>query len=107
MESLEAMDKIDRLFLTIDQSIWLPQWSFDFWVIPYLIGKGLTFDSFDSFMRQAHRMLALEIASVPDRQKQTIQSQCMDAMVQGARSWWTRRTRNEQTWKHSGALDQS
>ena len=87
MDSLEAMDHIDRLFLTIDQSIWLPQWSFDFWIIPYLIGKGLTFDSFNSFMRQAHQMLSLEIASVPDRQKEKIQSQCMDAIVQGARSW--------------------
>ena len=30
MDSLDAMDHIDRLFLTINESVWLPQWSFDF-----------------------------------------------------------------------------
>lgn len=40
MESLEAMDHIDRMFLTVKDSVWLPQWSFDFWIIPYLLGRG-------------------------------------------------------------------
>ncbi|HEX2269074.1 MAG TPA: PhpK family radical SAM P-methyltransferase, partial [Pyrinomonadaceae bacterium] len=65
MDSLEAMDHIDKMFLAIDESLWLPQWSFDFWTIPYFIGRGFSFDSFKSFMTQAHGMLKLEIASVP------------------------------------------
>jgi p-methyltransferase len=34
MDSLEAMDHIERIFLRVTTSEWLPQWSFDFWVIP-------------------------------------------------------------------------
>ena len=34
MDSLEAMDHIERMFLTIEESVWLPQWSFDFWIDP-------------------------------------------------------------------------
>lgn len=90
MESLEAMDHIDRMFLTINESIWLPQWSFDFWTIPYLIGRGISFDDFRSFMADAQKMLRLEIAFVPERQKQSMQKECLAKMVSGARSWPTR-----------------
>jgi radical SAM PhpK family P-methyltransferase len=84
MDSLEAMDHLDRMFLMIDESIWLPQWSFDFWTIPYLIGKGISFDRFRTFMVQAHKMLTLEIASVPEYQKNTLQKQYVKSMV---KSW--------------------
>jgi p-methyltransferase len=87
MDSLEAMDHIDRMFLTIDESLWLPQWSFDFWVIPYLLGKGLTFTQFEEFMSLAHKMLALEIAAVGGEQKKSLQHKCLDAMVSQARTW--------------------
>ena len=87
MDSLEAMDHIDKMFLTIDESLWLPQWSFDFWTIPYFIGRGFSFDSFKSFMAQAHGMLKLEIASVPERQKQNLQHGYLQSIVQEARSW--------------------
>ena len=46
MDSLEAMDHIDKMFLTIDESLWLPQWSFDFWTIPYFIGRGFSLFTF-------------------------------------------------------------
>src|SRR6476646_4175011 len=57
MDSLEAMDHIDRMFLTLDQSLWLPQWSFDFWIIPYLLGKGISLVQFREFMTQSHKLL--------------------------------------------------
>ena len=89
MESLEAMDHIDRMFLTINESIWLPQWSFDFWTIPYLIGRGISFEHFKSFMFDAQRLLRLEIASVPPRQKDTLQKEYLASMVNGMRGWQT------------------
>ena len=89
MESLEAMDHIDRMFLTIDESIWLPQWSFDFWTIPYLIGRGISLDHLRSFMADAQKMLRLEIASVPERQKGSVQREYLAKMVNGAKSWQT------------------
>lgn len=87
MDSLEAMDHIDRMFLTTNESIWLPQWSFDFWTIPYLIGKGISTDRFKSFMAQAHKMLTLEIASVPEHQKYAMQQECLSNIMENARTW--------------------
>jgi p-methyltransferase len=87
MDSLEAMDHINRMFLTIKESIWLPQWSFDFWIIPYLIGKGISTGQFKDFMAQAHNMLKLEIATVPEQQKRTQQKKYIQNMVAAAKSW--------------------
>ena len=86
MDSLEAMDHIDRMFLTIKESLWLPQWSFDFWTIPYLIGKGFSFDLFRKLMWSAHQMLTLEIASVPDEEKHALQQEYLEQMVKAAES---------------------
>ena len=87
MDSLEAMDHIDRMFLTIDQSLWLPQWSFDFWTVPYLIGKGISLDRFKGFMTQADKMLKLEIASVPEREKYSLQKEYLQNMIGMAKQW--------------------
>jgi len=87
MDSLEAMDHIDRMFLTIKESIWLPQWSFDFWIIPYLLGKGISLGQFKQFMTEAHNILTLEIASVPEEQKRSRQQKHLENMVAGAKSW--------------------
>jgi p-methyltransferase len=81
------MDHIDRMFLSINESLWLPQWSFDFWTIPYLIGKGLSMDKFKALMGQAHKLLALEIASVPEQQKAGMQRDYLHDMVEAARGW--------------------
>jgi p-methyltransferase len=87
MDSLEAMDHIDKMFLTIDESLWLPQWSFDFWTIPYLLGRGISFERFKGFMTLSHKMLALEIASLPAQQKRSMQQGYMQSMVDLAKSW--------------------
>ncbi|MEA2172933.1 MAG: anaerobic magnesium-protoporphyrin monomethyl ester cyclase, partial [Blastocatellia bacterium] len=87
MDSLEAMDHIDRMFLTIDESLWLPQWSFDFWIIPYLMGRGISLDQFREFMVQAHKLLSLEIAFVPEQQKQSLRQQSLQNILALARNW--------------------
>src|SRR5205085_12605414 len=81
MDSLEAMDHIDRLFLSVRESAWLPQWSFDFWIIPYLLGRGLSLESFRKLMAHAHQMLRLEIASVALHQKAGMQRECRQHMI--------------------------
>jgi p-methyltransferase len=81
MDSMEAMDHIDRMFLTIDESLWLPQWSFDFWIIPYLVGKGVSLRQFKEVISFASKLLALEIAYVPQQQKQMLQQDYMQSMV--------------------------
>jgi p-methyltransferase len=87
MSSLEAMDQIERMFLTINESSWLPQWSFDFWVIPYLIGRGLSPDRFKAFMGLANKLLALEIASVPRGQKDSLQREYLQDLTNMAKTW--------------------
>jgi radical SAM superfamily enzyme YgiQ (UPF0313 family) len=87
MDSLEAMDHIDRMFLKVNESIWLPQWSFDFWIIPYLLGKEITFAMFREFMSLASKMLKLEIASVRDLQKRAMQQEYLQTMVGLVRKW--------------------
>ncbi len=87
MDSLQAMDHIDRMFLSINESIWLPQWSFDFWIIPYLIGKGISPAAFREFMECAHRLLALEIASVSGDQKARLQQQYLKKVIEQAGKW--------------------
>jgi p-methyltransferase len=82
MSSLEAMDHIDRVFLTIDESQWLPQWSFDFWIIPYLLGKGISFDLFNDFMTQANKLLALDIAYVNPSERKARQQEYLRKMTE-------------------------
>jgi p-methyltransferase len=87
MDSLEAMEHIERMLLSVHESQWLPQWSFDFWYIPYLLGKGVSLEQFEGFMRQANRMLALEIASVPVEEKERMQRECLDGLTEQVRDW--------------------
>ena len=87
MDSLEAMDHIDRMFLSVKESLWLPQWSFDFWIIPYLIGKGISLAQFKQFMTEAHNLLTLEIASLPGEQKRLRQQKHLENMIAGAKAW--------------------
>ncbi len=87
MDSMEAMDHIDRLFLSVEESTWLPQWSFDFWTIPYVLAKGIDFERFKQLMTPAHKLLALEIASVPAQQKRDLQQTYLAGMVAAVKSW--------------------
>ncbi len=59
MTSREGMRLIEKAFLEISESLWMPQWSFDFWIIPYLAGRGISHDVFRRFMAAANRLLAL------------------------------------------------
>ena len=87
MDSLTAMDHIERLFLTTNSSVWLPQWSFDFWIIPYLLGKGITVERFREFMKCAQKLLTMEIAYVPEHEKTTLQQEYLLSMVRLAKGW--------------------
>ena len=87
MSSLEAMDHIDRLFLTIKESHWLPQWSFDFWFIPYITGKGITVSDFSRFVAYANKLLALEIAYYAGDKKRAMQQDYLKEMVNLVKDW--------------------
>jgi p-methyltransferase len=81
MDSQAAMDHIERLFLSVSESTWLPQFSFDFWTIPYLLGKGMSLDLFSSLMRHAERLIALSVAHVSEDRRREERVESTDAMV--------------------------
>ncbi len=87
MDSTEAMNHIEKMFLGVRESTWLPQWSFDFWIIPYLLGKGMTLGQFQEFTRIAQGLLTMEIAAVPDGEKMLRQNSDLAELVQQAASW--------------------
>jgi p-methyltransferase len=87
MDSLEAMDWIEKMFLGIDESVWLPQWSFDFWIIPYLMGKGVDLGDFRKFLQLSRNLMALGVASVPAAEKSRRQQALLSDMVAVARNW--------------------
>jgi p-methyltransferase len=87
MDSIGAMGHIERMFLNVDGPLWLPQWSFDFWIIPYLIGKGISAARFKTFMAAAHKLLALEIASVSGPEKEALQQQYLARATEAASRW--------------------
>jgi p-methyltransferase len=86
MSSLEAMDHIDRAFLEIQDSVWLPQWSFDFWTIPYMLGRGYTPERFRELMLWAHKLLALGIAYVPEPRRQAMSDEYLRHMTAAIRT---------------------
>lgn len=87
MNSLEAMDHIEKAFLTIKESTWLPQWSFDFWTVPYLLGKDISLPQFKELMVWAQKLLALEIASVSEREKRPLQQEYLQSLIQRVKGW--------------------
>jgi p-methyltransferase len=87
MDSLEAMDHIERAFLTIKESIWLPQWSFDFWTIPYLLGKGVSQSQFKELMASAQKLLSLEIAAVAGSEKKSLQRAYIQGLIDRIKGW--------------------
>jgi p-methyltransferase len=75
------------MFFGVDGPAWLPQWSFDFWIIPYLLGKGLAREDILHFTTAANRMLAIDLASLPAAQKTRLEQEALDTLVSGARRW--------------------
>lgn len=85
MKSKEAMALIERAFLEITESVWLPQWSFDFWIIPTLRGRGLEAGAFRQAMVAANRLLELQIGGAGGPQAAAMQSQCLDQLTDALR----------------------
>jgi radical SAM PhpK family P-methyltransferase len=85
MVAPSAMAHIEAMFLGIRESIWLPQWSFDFWFIPYAMGKGLSMEQFKEFVVTANEILKLEIShtQVTERAKKM----SLKKMVNQAGAW--------------------
>lgn len=50
MDWKEAVLAIEDMYKKVSESVFLPLYGFDFWVIPYLIGKGFSIESIKNFL---------------------------------------------------------
>jgi p-methyltransferase len=85
MSSREAMSLIESAFLDIEESVWLPQWSFDFWIIPYLRGRGISSAVFRQALTAARSLLALEIRGVTGAARSAAQGEAIGALADAMR----------------------
>ncbi len=87
MNSREAMTHIEEMFLRIRESQWLPQWSCDFWSLPYLLGRDIGMRQIRQFIFVANRMLALEIGGVSGLKREVLQQEYLTELRNCVRSW--------------------
>jgi p-methyltransferase len=87
MEAAEAMAHIHEVFQRVDEAAWLPQWSFDFWILPYLQGRGVPAHAFKQYMTLATQLLRLQITSGTPRSPNTAERMLLDRMADVAASW--------------------
>jgi radical SAM PhpK family P-methyltransferase len=57
MDWRRASDYVKKIYTTLKGPIILPSYMFDFWSIPYLIGKGMTVDQIIGFTSRAQQIL--------------------------------------------------
>ena len=57
MNSKEACDLIDNIFLSIKKSTWLPQYGFDFTTIFHLTNRGISLGKTRNFIRSFNKGL--------------------------------------------------
>jgi p-methyltransferase len=61
MDWEQGCEEVLKLFGSVTNSTWLPMYDFDFWILPYLEGKGLTLDQIKTFVKACGDLLSMEI----------------------------------------------
>lgn len=67
MDSATASDWIDKIFLTIEGSTWLPQWGFDDWSLYYLQRKGMTMTQIKTFVSRFNDIIKQKLIDPRNR----------------------------------------
>lgn len=65
MDWKEACDAIQHVYHSVTNSIILPSYMFNFWAIPYLMGKGISLETIRRFADIAQEMLIPSLAEIP------------------------------------------
>lgn len=61
MDWEQGCDMVLKVFGSVTNSTWLPMYDFDFWILPYLEGKGISLDQVKRFVNTCDDLLSLEI----------------------------------------------
>jgi len=83
MNANEAMDHVEAAFHSVRGSRWLPQWAFDFWIVPYLAGRGVSARALGPWLDAANALLAAELRDAPEPELAAHR----DALVTAATAW--------------------
>jgi len=67
MSAPEACDIIDDIFLSIDEPIWIPQYSFEFDAVFHLLHRGMTPDQVRLFIRSFNHGVRKKVKSPPGK----------------------------------------
>lgn len=65
----QACDGVDYIFHNVDASLWMPMYMFDFWALPYLLGKGMTLEQVIAFHRHGEQAMKRRIAGTNSQQE--------------------------------------
>lgn len=82
MDWREAAHWVETMYKTIDTSTILPLYMYDFWAMPYLLGKDMSLGKFGAFTRVAHEMLVDSLRS--ERPDHSAQQAKLRALLGGA-----------------------
>jgi radical SAM PhpK family P-methyltransferase len=63
MDSQTACDLVDKMFVEVNNSVWLPQNGFEMWSLFYLQRKGMAFDRVRNFLRCFNAIKKEELTS--------------------------------------------
>jgi len=66
MDAAGACRAVDRMFEEITGSTWMPMYMFDFWALPYLLGKGMSLDEIVRFHQISQRVMRAQDPERPD-----------------------------------------
>jgi radical SAM PhpK family P-methyltransferase len=61
MQWEQGCEMVAKLFKSVSNSTWLPMYDFDFWILPYLEGKGIQLDQIKKFVNACDDLLSMEI----------------------------------------------
>lgn len=61
MDWEQGCDMVLKLFGQVRNSSWLPMYDFDFWILPYLQGKGMNIEQIKKFVDACGNLLSMEI----------------------------------------------
>jgi len=61
MDWEQGCEMVLKLFGSVTDSTWLPMYDFDFWILPYLEGKGISVDQIKKFVGACDDLLSMEI----------------------------------------------
>jgi radical SAM PhpK family P-methyltransferase len=81
MNSHQAAEAADELFRAVTGSVWMPGYNYDFWAVPYLLGKGLTMAQVVEFHRLVSSLMPFNAAPPATRAASSIRDRQVAALT--------------------------